>query len=169
VYYSLGWTRPLPRQQQVHTHDLNILNDFAVRHLCCASPEWTWSVFSYTKNKVLHTFSLIWVFICFSGVLIDSCNIIYTAWLILLDRQISCTGRFFSQDKYMYFFHRPAAKSVTHAAYTHKMYTHAAYTVTKRILYRTHTVYSRIFSLWCSIHYSFKKSSHWNFFYRGRS
>jgi hypothetical protein len=44
----------------------------------------------------------------------------------------------------------------THAAYTHKTYIHAAYTVTKRILYRTYTehiVYSRIFCLWCSIHY----------------
>jgi hypothetical protein len=47
-------------------------------------------------------------------------------------------------------------KTYTHAAYTHKTYTHTAYTVTKRILYRTyteHTVYSRIFSQWCSIHY----------------
>jgi hypothetical protein len=54
--------------------------------------------------------------------------------------------------------------------YTHKTYTQAAYTVTKCILYRMyteHTVYSRIFSIWCLKHY--KKGSHWNIFYGGRS
>jgi glycerol-3-phosphate acyltransferase PlsY len=53
----------------------------------------------------------------------------------------------------------------THAAYTHKTYTHAAYTVgilslnvysTERIL----NIYSRIFSLWRSIHYSFNPNPH---------
>jgi hypothetical protein len=63
-------------------------------------------------------------------------------------------------------------KTYTHAAYTHKTYTHTAYTVTKRILYITyteHTVYSRIFSLWSSMHYSFKKSSHLKILYGGCS
>jgi hypothetical protein len=41
----------LTRQQQVHTHDLYILNDFAVGHLCCASPEWILFFLNIQKIK----------------------------------------------------------------------------------------------------------------------
>jgi hypothetical protein len=52
---------------------------------------------TYTKNKVLHTFSLICVVICFSDLIFESRSIKYTAWSILLDFQIPALAGFFAR------------------------------------------------------------------------
>jgi hypothetical protein len=76
--------------------------------LCCASPEWILPVFSiYTKNKVLRTFSLIWVVIHLSDLAWVSQYKIYSL-VDFIRFPDSCSGRFFRKiNSYTFFAGQP--------------------------------------------------------------
>jgi hypothetical protein len=104
VYFSLGWSRPLSRQQQVHTHDLNNSNDFAVGHLCCASSEWTLPVFQSKQKKSLAHFLFDLSFHLFLRTIFWIPQYKVYSLVDFIRFTDSCSGRFFRKINLYTFF-----------------------------------------------------------------